>query len=44
VDEKINILLVDDLPGKLLTYEAMLDDSVRTSSRLTLESKPSNTF
>src|SRR5580692_9449911 len=26
VDEKINILLVDDLPGKLLTYEAMLDE------------------
>ena len=26
MDEKINILLVDDLPGKLLTYEAMLDE------------------
>ena len=26
MDEKINIVLVDDQPGKLLTYEAMLDD------------------
>ena len=26
MDEKINILLVDDQPGKLLTYEAMLDE------------------
>ena len=26
VDEKINILMVDDQPGKLLTYEAMLDE------------------
>jgi len=26
VDEKINILLVDDQPGKLLTYEAMLGE------------------
>jgi len=26
VDEQINILLVDDQPGKLLTYEAMLDE------------------
>ena len=24
--EKVNILLVDDQPGKLLTYEAMLDE------------------
>jgi signal transduction histidine kinase len=26
VDEKINILMVDDQPGKLLTYEAMLGE------------------
>src|SRR6202795_799402 len=26
MDEKINILLVDDQPGKLLTYEAMLGE------------------
>jgi len=26
VDEKLNILLVDDQPGKLLTYEAMLSE------------------
>lgn len=26
VDEKINILMVDDQPGKLLTYEAMLSE------------------
>jgi len=26
IDEKINILLVDDQPGKLLTYEAMLSE------------------
>jgi CheY-like chemotaxis protein len=25
MDEKINILMVDDQPGKLLSYEAMLD-------------------
>ena len=24
IDEKINILIVDDQPGKLLTYEALL--------------------
>jgi signal transduction histidine kinase len=26
IDEKINILMVDDQPGKLLTYEAMLSE------------------
>jgi len=26
VDERINILMVDDQPGKLLSYEAMLDE------------------
>ena len=26
MDEKINILLIDDEPGKLLTYEVMLDE------------------
>jgi CheY-like chemotaxis protein len=26
IDEKINILMVDDQPGKLLTYEAMLGE------------------
>ena len=26
MDEKISILMVDDQPGKLLTYEAMLDE------------------
>lgn len=26
MDEKINILIVDDQPGKLLSYEAMLDE------------------
>src|SRR5580765_3924352 len=25
-DDKVNILLVDDQPGKLLAYEAMLDE------------------
>jgi hypothetical protein len=26
MDEKINILMVDDQPSKLLSYEAMLND------------------
>jgi response regulator RpfG family c-di-GMP phosphodiesterase len=26
MDEKINILMVDDQPGKLLSYEAMLSE------------------
>ena len=26
LDDKVNILLVDDQPAKLLTYRAILDD------------------
>jgi hypothetical protein len=29
VDEKINILMVDDQPGKLLSYEVLLPPEVR---------------
>ena len=31
--DRVNILLVDDQPSKLMTYESILADSARTSSR-----------
>ena len=31
--EKVNILMVDDQPGKLLSYEVILGSSVRISSK-----------
>ena len=33
MDTKLNVLLIDDDPGKLLTYEAILDQFAKICSR-----------
>ena len=44
VDEKINILMVDDQPGKLLSYEAMLGELGENLIKAIWEWKPWNTY
>ena len=39
-EDRVNILLVDDQPGKLLTYKAILEELGEPTNLLKVEAKP----